>query len=200
MTLIFDPARHCGGKTRPSDGPPGPCRLTKGHRTDHPGAGNCRFHGGNTPNGKKYAATELAERAIARLGVPRGNGDPFVLLAAAVQHAQGHLEAAAQLVRTSDQAEADDKVSAARVDLAAAVEIYEQAIRTASRTGKAAVDADVADRLAALDERAAGLLMRFVIELLERFVPKPRRPEGEAWASLRLAELAEAYERPGALN
>jgi len=84
--------------------------------------------------------------------------------------------------------------------LEVAADLYEQAIRTAARTGKAAVDADVANRLAALDERAEGLLMRFIRELLERVVPTERRPAIEAWASQRLGELAAEYERSAVVH
>lgn len=188
---------RCGAKTRRG----GKCTQPRGHRTDHPGFGNCWLHGGRSPNGAKHAQREQAEVELARLGVPRGNGDPFALLAKAVQHADGHLEAASVIVQEADRlldTKAADKTP--RVELGAAVEIYEQAIRTAFRTAKAAVDADVADRLAALDERAASLLMRFVAELLDRFVPKTRRTEGEAWAAARLGELATEYERPGAMH
>jgi hypothetical protein len=190
---VFDPARHCGGKTNPLNGAT-PCRQPKGHATNHPGVGHCKLHIGNSPNGQKAAAREAAEVAIAKLGVPRGTGDPFVLLAKAVQHAEGYLEATAQLVVDSG-GKVEEAEGRPRVDLSVAADIYEQAVRTASRTGKAAVDADVADRLAALDERAEGLLMRFLGELLERVVPRAQRPAIEAWASKRLGELAGEYER-----
>jgi hypothetical protein len=188
LKVAFDPERHCGA-TRKRDG--GPCRHPRGFRTDHPGAGNCYVHGGRSPNGIKHAQHEQAEQAVAKLGIPRGTGDPFVLLAKAVQHAEGYLEAAATTAAEAADATVE-KPSTIPLDVAA--DIYADAIRTASRTGKAAVDADVADRLAAIDERAGNLLMRFVNELLERAVPKTKRPEITAWASGRLAELAAEYE------
>lgn len=184
------PVGRCGARTRADTA----CRQPRGHKTDHPGTGNCWLHGGRTPNGKRHAQTEAAERELARLGVPRGTGDPFALLAKAVQHADGHLEAASQLVQDASGTPADGAIL---VDLTAAVDIYETAIRTAFRTAKAAVDADVADRLAALDERASELLMRFVAELLERAVPEAKRPAITVWARERLAELGAEYERPG---
>lgn len=184
----------CGGTNRQGK----PCGYVAGYKTDHLGVGDCKFHGGNTPNGRKHAATDQAERAIARLGIPRGTGDPFELLQAAVQHARGHLEATAAVVVEAANPVQDQP--AAPLVLEVALEAYEVAIRNAARTGKAAVDADVADRLAALDERASSLLMQFVTELLERAVPRARRPELEAWASARLGELAAEYERPGSVH
>jgi hypothetical protein len=198
MKVVFDPARHCGATGKQGGGP---CRHTKGFRTDHQGAGSCWLHGGRSPNGKQHAQHEAAVAAVAALGLPRGNGDPFALLASAVQHAHGYLEATAAVVQEAAQAAAspvDGKTPT--FGLEAAAGLYAPAIRNAARIGKAAVDADVADRLAALDERASGLLMQFVGELLERVVPKGKRLEVEAWASMRLGELAAEYERPGAVH
>jgi hypothetical protein len=193
---VFDPTRHCGAPGRRGGGP---CRNRKGFKTPTPGAGRCFLHGGATPNGQKHAQRELAEAAVAKLGVPRGTGDPFALLSKAVQHSQGLLEASGHVVATIGEPVKDgEKRPAISVDVA--VELYAEAIRTASRTGKAAVDADVADRMAALDERAGDLLMRFVRELLERVVPVAKRPEIEAWASMRLGELAAEYEQPAAVH
>lgn len=212
----FDAQRHCGAQTneRWNDGVP--CKQPKGFRTDHAGTGHCWLHGGSSPNGKRHAQHEAAQKALGKLGVPVGNGDPFTLLAKAVSHAEGYLEATAQVLR--DAAEASDAQGEgpaviqepepqrrfqARTEhqaLDVAAELYEQAIRTAARTGKAAVDADVADRLAALDERAGALLLRFIRELLAKAVPANKRPALEAWASGRLAELAAEYEQPVAVH
>lgn len=204
MTRPKRSATWCGGKTACADrvdkeGKPEPCAhedgnhvcmLVKGHGTNHLGSGNCRHHGGNTPNGIRHAQTEAAENAVAKLGLPAGSGDPFALLSKAVQHADGFLEATSTVMVGA--VDATDKVpSKFTVDAAAA--LYEQAIRNAARVGKAAVDADVADRLAALDERAASLLMQFVRELIDRVVPAKKRPELEAWAAHRLAELGTEY-------
>lgn len=50
---------RCGARTRRGD----QCRLPPGWGTSHPGAGNCTYHTGSTPNGKAHAARVLAERA-----------------------------------------------------------------------------------------------------------------------------------------
>ena len=190
----FDPAVHCGAATNERFNDAAPCRQPKGMRTDHVGSGNCWLHGGRSPNGERHAATEAAKQALAKLGVPVGSGDPFVLLSKTVSHAEGYLEATAQLAREASDAKTPI------VGLEAIADMYEQAIRTAARTGKAAVDADVADRLATLDERVDSLLWRFVAELLERVVPKAQRPAVDAWASMRLGELAAEYEHPVAVH
>jgi len=46
------------GAMRHSDGQP--CRLKKGHGTNHPGIGRCKYHTGNAPNGVAAAAREQA--------------------------------------------------------------------------------------------------------------------------------------------
>lgn len=189
VAKAYDPAKHCGAATAKGHG--GPCLQGKGQRTSHPGGGNCWLHGGRTPNGTKAGARELATKAMTKLGLATGNGDPMILLAKTVQHAEGFLEATGGVLAEAAGADAPDptlvKVSS---------ELYAGAIRAAARVGKAAVDADVADRMAALDERATELLMRFVGELLERAVPAARRPALTVWARTRLTELATEYDKP----
>jgi hypothetical protein len=158
----------------------------KGWRTDHPGSGNCRWHGGNSPNGKKHAATERAKSAAELLGIPLGNGDPFDLLTSAVQHAQSQLVGSAALVREALEAEG---AATSQLDLQAALEFQTETIRSAFRGGKAVVDAKVADRGAILEDASFELLKAFVNDFLER-VPAPTRPELQVWASQRLLELS----------
>lgn len=176
--------------------------MRKGERTDHDGFGKCYLHGGRTPSGKAAAAKEKAagdvrraEGAMAKLGIPVGTGDPMQLLAKAVRHAEGHLEATAAVLQETAAGQ-----QPGGLDVQAIVDIHADAIRSAARVGKAAVDADVADRLAALDERGAELIMRFVGELLERVVPVRRRPAELEWARARFAQLATEYEQPGAVH
>jgi len=171
------------------------CQLVRGWGTAHPGSGHCRRHLGATENGEKHAQLERAGRALRLLSIPIGTGDPFLLLAKTVQHAEGYLEATSQLLAESaEQASSGDALPAFAVETASG--LYEEAIRIAARTGKATVDADVANRLAILDERADSLLQRFVGELFDRVVPAAKRPAIEVWASARLAELAAEYEQP----
>jgi len=175
-------SRACGARTK-SKGTP--CTLVRGWRTDHPGSGKCRWHGGNSPNGKKYAATERAKTAAELLGLPLGNGDPFDLLTSAVQHAQSQLTGSAALVREALEAEG---AATSQLDLQAALEFQIETIRSAFRGGKAVVDAKVADRGAVLEDAAFELLKAFMGELLER-LPAIWRPSIEVWASQRLVEL-----------
>jgi hypothetical protein len=176
-------SRACGARTK-SKGTP--CTMARGWRTDHPGSGNCRWHGGATPNGAKHAATERAKSAADLLGIPLGNGDPFDLLTSAVQHAQSQLVGSAALVREAIDAEG---AATNQLDLQAALDFQTETIRSAFRGGKAVVDAKVADRGAVLEDAAFELLKAFLTDLLER-VPAPTRPELQVWASQRLLELS----------
>lgn len=214
MARAFDPERHCGGH-RPHPRP-GPCvtgchsdaaqhQCTKGlgEGTAHVGIGRCKWHGGMAPNANAGAQRELAVRAVTKLGIPLGSGDPFLLLEHTVQHAEGNLAAAAAaLVETAGYVEANkaDAPKPLIEDIKIAADIYSEAIKTAGRTGKAAVDAKVADRQVAVDLAMAGLLNRFLGELFERFLPKEIRPAGELWAKARLEELAAEYERSGRMH
>lgn len=71
-TRPYDPDKHCGAHP---DAEEGPCRLPKGWGTDHKGSGNCRKHGGNTPNGVAHARHEqaraIAQQAVVTLGLAR---------------------------------------------------------------------------------------------------------------------------------
>lgn len=57
----------CGATKRNGD----PCGRTPGWGTPHPGYGNCKNHGGCTPNGIKHAAEEAARDAVQRYALPR---------------------------------------------------------------------------------------------------------------------------------
>ena len=192
--------RSCGATTRAFDHHP--CQQPKGHGTSHPGIGACKFHGGSTPTGVKTAQREIALRTLAKLGIPLGNGDPFVLLEHAIQHSEGQLAATAALVvdAAAKVAAADGELGVPIVALPVAAQLYLEATRAAARVGKSAVDAKVADRQQTLDMAMYALLSRFITELFERFLPEERRPEAEIWAKGRFLELATELELPGRAN
>jgi len=48
------------------------CKLPAGYKTDHPGYGQCKFHGGATENGKRHAAERLAREIAERRRVDVG--------------------------------------------------------------------------------------------------------------------------------
>lgn len=64
MTTKPDRQAHdkCGAKTRAG----GECGRPAGWGTDHAGAGRCKLHGGNTPNGRKHGERLMAEQLVQR--------------------------------------------------------------------------------------------------------------------------------------
>jgi hypothetical protein len=88
----------CGAKTRGG----GECRKQAGWGTEHVGAGRCRLHGGNTPDGAKHGSRELAMQAAQVMGVPR-DVDPHEAILECIARAAGHVDYA-----TSKIAELDD--------------------------------------------------------------------------------------------
>lgn len=185
MSRPFDPERMCGATTNARFNGGAPCRQPKGYRTDHAGIGECWLHGGRTPNGRKAAAREAVERTIARLGVPRGNGDPIALLADAVRHSQGLLEATAAIVADHSGEDGANAIKRTRLDLEAALEAYENAIRQAATTGSLTVNAKVAEQLAAVEQRKIELLQLALQRALDRMAPEP------AWRDRFLAVVGE---------
>lgn len=61
-----DLATKCGARKKNGE----QCRSPKGFRTDHPGYGNCRFHGGMTYSHKTKAKRQMIEAAMVTYGIP----------------------------------------------------------------------------------------------------------------------------------
>jgi hypothetical protein len=79
-------APKCGGKNRKG----APCGNAPGYKTDHPGSGNCTFHGGSSPNGKKHATDQAARKAVETYGLPR-DISPTEALLEEVRYSAGHV-------------------------------------------------------------------------------------------------------------
>ena len=135
---------HGGKAPKTCRAPSHLCGNARGFRTDHPGAGDCYLHGGNTPNGKKYARREAAEQALTALGVPHGDGDPFALLRDVVRHAHGQVLAVGRLLVSIVDDIQEGK--APRIPLVEAIELTDRTLRTGGLVGKETVDSDVAER------------------------------------------------------
>ncbi len=87
----------CGAKKRNGD----PCGRPRGWGTPHPGYGNCKNHGGCTPNGIKSAEKEAAGEAVAIYGLPR-EVDPHSALIEELHRTAGHVAYLAQLIQDLD--------------------------------------------------------------------------------------------------
>ena len=151
-----------------------PCGLGAGHGTDHPGFGNCKFHGGATQNGTKHAAREQAARLGAELDM-----DPHEALLIAVRKAAmwerycaeqvAQLEATAVVVeqtkvRRSDTGGYVEKSS--RAELNVWVREHQHALDQLARLAKVAIDAGVDERRIRLEEALVGELANAIDGLL----------------------------------
>jgi hypothetical protein len=129
----------CGGTARHG----GPCGKTAGFGTDHVGWGNCKHHGGNSPNGKAHAARLQAKAEGARLGleVPL---DPADALSLAVRLVGGQVSYLRS--KLAEAEEADDDAS-----LRALSSTFASALDQLARVGKLAADAGIDERRLQLD-------------------------------------------------
>lgn len=130
------PAKKCGAVRK---GKP-PCGRPAGWGTKHPGRGRCKHHGGSTPNHEKAAVNEEAnDFAAANLTIADADRmDPTDSLVLSVHLAQGVVNFYRDKARTQPEYHG----------------AYLSAIERLNRFSKAAVDGKVAERLAAIGERA----------------------------------------------
>lgn len=158
MTAKAAVVRYCGAnRTRTA----GTCGKPAGWGTDHVGFGQCRYHGGTTPNGRKFANRQKALTfARGALGAEVG-GTPLDALEQSVRLAAGIVdyyrhEIADATVDAASSDEADRE--AARRRIGELVGPYTEAVKLQKDVAKAATDAGVAERRQVLAERAAALL------------------------------------------
>lgn len=163
----------CGARNRKG----GRCGKPKGWGTDHVGSGRCKFHGGSSPSGRRFANRERAlDFARGALGdaVP---GSPLDAMQEAVDLARGlvawhrhELAEAGQLIGTSEDV-------AARVRIDALREPYADAVRLERDVAKAAIDAGIAERRQRLAERSAELLAGAIADGLQEAFGDLATPE-----------------------
>jgi hypothetical protein len=77
----------CGAKKK--DGTR--CRAFAGQGTDHYGTGQCKFHGGSTPNGRKHALALEAKQRMVALSVPVDDAQPHLILLKELTVSAGHV-------------------------------------------------------------------------------------------------------------
>ena len=167
MIVEFDPKRHCGAKTRAGT----KCKFVRGYKTDHPGRGRCKFHGGNTPNGRKYAQTEAARAVLADLAVPV-DGNPLQVLQAVLASAHGIMVTARQMLRELPRQETIDEKAWALVKL------YRESIESAGRMAKLAAEAINEDALVQVDLATGEILHRVLVAALDAYEAAGAGAEG----------------------
>jgi hypothetical protein len=142
----------CGARTRSG----GTCGKTRGWGTDHPGWGNCRYHGGSTPDGIKGAAREQANAEAGGLAVGR-KVEPIDALLHVVYSVAGRVEWLGRQVMALD---ADGMLvdSPRGRELAPYAHLHGLELDRLARVSKMALDAGVAERRVRMAERTAAII------------------------------------------
>jgi hypothetical protein len=160
-----EPSTTCDARTRSG----GLCKLSAGSGTDHLGAGQCRFHGGSTPNGRKHAAKlQAAELAL------EYDLEPHDALLWSVRLAAGEvkfftgevaaLEEDALVVEHERQRVGDLAFTetSSRAELSIWIRARQDALERLAKYAKMAIDAGVAERHVRVAERYGELLAELV--------------------------------------
>ena len=85
-----DKLRLCGAKLhKRTDG--STCRRPAGWGTDHVGLGQCKLHGGATPNGRRSALVQDVKLRMISRAVPIEDASPHVVLMQELQWTTGHI-------------------------------------------------------------------------------------------------------------
>lgn len=187
----------CGAKTRSG----GTCKRSAGWGTDHLGFGNCKWHGGATPNGKKHAARQQAISLAAQLA---GEIDiePHDALLNALARAAAIVQVYARKVAELQDAELAVEHYKERHDdgggyierssatqLHVWVRAYEEAVDRQARLAKTALDAGVDERRVRIVEQLGEQLAAFVHALEQRLQPHLDEAGRRAFRTAVRAEL-----------
>lgn len=137
------------------------CQRSKGYGTDHKGVGKCKYHGGTSPNGQKFAAKEAAANALEMLGIPIPT-DPVAALQSALDSANGVHAAIEKLLREAAADQGDMKAIGVRLGL------YGESIDRLARVAKLTVEANLDTRRAQLATAQAALMVEILRRALSR--------------------------------
>lgn len=181
-----------------------PCQKRAGWGTDHLGAGLCRFHGGNSPGGRKQAQALVARTEVDRLGLSV-EVQPHVALLEELWRAAGAVEFLGARVRDLDLDElgrpkslADDEDAAAGlgdemfVSPAVWVSLWQAERKTLRDAAAACLSAGVEERRVRVAEQTGtqlGAAIRLAFERLG-VLDHPDAPAAMRGALLEVAERA----------
>jgi hypothetical protein len=158
---------YCGATNRKGH----PCTRPAGWGTSHSGIGNCKHHGGSTPNGVKYAGRRGLELEAIKLGFSI-EMEPDDLMLNTVYLAAGALAFATQRAAATEEKDYDtDGARVAQARLA-------DAIDRSARVAKMAMDAGISDRRIRLAQRwgesIASVIEDAMRDMAEVFPPDVR--------------------------
>jgi hypothetical protein len=158
---------YCGAMNRKGH----PCTRPAGWGTSHSGIGNCKHHGGSTPNGVKYAGRRGLELEAIKLGFSI-EMEPDDLMLNTVYFAAGALAFATQ--RAAAIEEKDYETDGARIAQARLADAMDRSARVA----KMAMDAGISDRRIRLAQRwgesIASVIEDAMRDMAEFFPPDVR--------------------------
>lgn len=165
------------------------CKRPAGYRTDHPGYGLCVYHAGQTPAGKKSAATIAAKEAVEDVRkqmVVYGEKvdiSPEQALLEEVQRCVGVVRwIEAKIGNWSDVAVdpetgmlplmrdvyARNNTVITDTEHAAWLKVYQFERQHLARTAKMCIDAGISERIVKLAEQQGDLIFRVLRECLSR--------------------------------
>lgn len=160
MSVVFDGARHCGSKTRAGS----KCTLVRGWGTKHVGAGKCRRHGGNTPNGRKHAETEQVENALRTLKIEDAV-DPVQSLFEAVRVAAWREHGLRIILVGRATLAGPDRNGEGKPDVVAVMHAH--ALEQRAKIAAMAITAGLDERIVHLAERQGEVIHRIITAALD---------------------------------
>lgn len=153
----------CGAKKRGG----GKCQLAKGYGTNHPGIGNCKFHGGSVPNHVKAAAQEEYRML---LGKPL-EINPFDAILWCIRIRAGEVQwLTERMAELQEKAWVEQTIAGKQFHLFARER--HAAMNDLARFSNMAVSLGIAERSVRLAEQYGELLYR----LFTNFINDPRVP------------------------
>jgi hypothetical protein len=147
----------CGAKKKNGER----CRAFAGQGTDHPGAGRCRFHLGNTPTHKASAIRQEAQaRALEFDPIPV---EPTEALLTVLHLSYGYLAFIKQ--------ELGDLTDRKSFEAQVVMRAFNDERDRVARIAKAALEAGVAERHVKLAEQYGALLAQYTQGLIDDLTP-----------------------------
>ncbi len=155
----------CGAAKRNGD----PCGRPRGWGTPHPGYGNCKNHGGCTPNGIKHAEAEAAKDAVSTYGLPR-EIDPHSALIEELHRTAGHVAWLSDLIQrfeTDDQLKQSAFSEYGSIDRPAVwLDLYERERKHFKDVAKTCIAVGIEERRIQIAEQQGELMAQVIRGML----------------------------------
>lgn len=194
MSASTEPRDHgkplCGGPRKHNAGP---CTRPAGWGTGHAGVGRCKMHGGSTPTHERAGQRELLEReareAFGRLAdVSTPITDPLTALFELAGHVKAWMEFLAGRIADLKTLSHD---SFAGEQIEGEIQLWERALDRCNTVFGTAARLNIDERLAAITERQAEVVMAAINAALDAAGVLPQqRADAQRAAARRLRAVA----------